>query len=78
MTALGKDQIAHPSAKAHSKEEPSIECHHYQHENVAITDLNDMEATLKNVHRQTEAVEAETATDNVLNVCMNHRCDVSR
>ncbi len=43
MPALSKDEVANPSTKDHSQKQPSIKCHHHQHEKVAIANLNHME-----------------------------------
>ena len=61
VSAFGKDEVAHPSAKTHGKEQPAVERHDNEHEDVAIANLNHVETTLKNVHTQTQAVVANSA-----------------
>ena len=61
VSAFGEDEVAHSGSETHGKKQPAIERHHYEHENVAITNLNNMKATLKNVHAQTQAVVANSA-----------------
>ena len=61
VSALCKDEVAHPSTETHGKEQPTIECHDNEHEYVAIPNLNHMQTTLKNVHTQTQAVVTNSA-----------------
>lgn len=42
MPALCKQQVTNTGPKAHSQEQPAIEGHNYQHEQVAITNLYHM------------------------------------
>ena len=61
VPAFGKDEVADSGAETHRKEQPAVECHDYEHENVAIGDLNHMKTTLKNVHAQAQTVVAKSA-----------------
>ena len=61
VPALGKDEVTDSSAEAHRKEQPAIERHDYEHENVAIGHLKHVKTTLKNVHAQAQTVVAKSA-----------------
>ena len=45
----GKQEEPHPCTKAYAQEEPSIEGHCYQHEQIAPADLNHMEDRLEHM-----------------------------
>ena len=79
VPALGEDEVANSSAETHCQEQPAVECHHYEHENVAIGHLNHMKTALKNVHAQAQAVVAKSARVCVREcvcvcTCVHHRC----
>ena len=74
VTALGKDEVSNTSTKAHSKEQPSIECHDNEHKYVAITNLHHMNGTLKNVHAQAKAVVTKPVTVRVCVYTMDIMC----
>lgn len=50
VTALGKHKVANTRSKAYSQEQPAIERHDNQHQDVAITNLNHMQHRLEEVH----------------------------
>lgn len=75
VPALGKDEVADSSTETHRKEQPAVECHHYEHENVAIGHLNHVKNTLKNVHAQAQTIVAKSAQERV---CVDHRCGGER
>ena len=77
MPALGKDEVADSSAEAHCQEQPAVECHDYEHENVAIGHLKHVKNTLKNVHAQAQTVVAKSAQVCVCE-CVDHRCGGER
>ena len=61
MPALGKEEITNTSTKRHRQEQPSIECHYNQHQDVGITDLHYVEGRLDQMHTKTDRIELQSA-----------------
>ena len=47
---LCKEKVSGSKPQAHSKEQPTVECHGHKHEEVASANLDNMKEGLQNVH----------------------------
>ena len=47
VTSPCEQEISHTSSEADGQEQPHVECHCYQHEEVAVADLKDVHCTLQ-------------------------------
>lgn len=52
----GEDEVSNPRSKDDSEEQPGVERHGNQHENVCHADLQHMQERLHNVHRHSDGV----------------------
>ena len=56
MAHSGEDEISDTRSEGNGKEQPGIERHGNQHENVGYADLEHMQERLHNVHRHGDGV----------------------
>ena len=60
VSKLGKQQVSYSCSKAYSQEEPSVECHRNQHEEVAQPNLDHVENRLEQVHSNAQGIILNT------------------
>ena len=57
-TSLSEPEISHTCMlrRADRQEQPPIECHCYQHQEIAVANLKDVHCTLQRMHSETNRV----------------------
>ncbi len=71
-----KGQVAQTSARGNSDTQPNVECHKYEHEEIADHDLNHVQERLQKVHARAESSAGGQRKQrlNVKQVSHSHVC----